>query len=258
MNQILNLDCVEGVRGLETASVPLTVTSPPYDKLRKFEPFDFESLAKELWRVTVDGGVVVWLVGDQIVKGSESGTSFRQALHFKEVGFNLHHTMIYSPLGKFLTNHLVRHGSALQYMFVLSKGKPRTIHLLRDKRNVHAGRLRAPERRRPNRLRWRSSDWIPIRQWGTRGPIWTYAVGSKTTAKEPYVYDHPALMPEDLARDHILSWSNPGELVLDPFCGAGTTPKMAVLLGRKYLGFEIEERWCRLAERRIRDTILSL
>ena len=91
-------DCLEIMPTLADKSVDLTVTSPPYDNLRTYNgnsQFDFEGIAKELFRVTKDGGVVVWVVGDANINGSETGTSFRQALYFKEIGFNLHDTMIY-------------------------------------------------------------------------------------------------------------------------------------------------------------------
>jgi site-specific DNA-methyltransferase (adenine-specific) len=252
MNRIINADCVDGLRSLEAGSVALTVTSPPYDRVRDFAPFDFEALAKELWQVTAEGGVVVWVVGDQIVKGSESGTSFRQALFFKELGFRLHHTMVFEPSGTMASRTFPRYGLAIQYMFVLSKGKPRTVHLIEDKLNkcVGGGGHRG--------TRWKSRvKGKPVRKWGLRGPIWRKSVGLWKTTKDQYAFEHPALMPEVLARDHILSWSNPGDLVLDPFAGAGTTLKMAALLGRRFIGVEIDPKWCALAERRVRKAILG-
>ena len=253
MNKIINCDCVEGVRSLDSESVALTVTSPPYDKIRAFAPFDFEALAQELFRVTMPGGVVVWVVGDQIVEFSETGTSFRQALHFKEVGFCLQ-TMIFSPLGQ-STVPLCRYGLALQYMFVLTKGRPRVANMIHDKRNKSAGTFRKP-RYMLSGGRGRFAHPRPIRVWGRRGNVWTYAVGKNCTTKDKYAFEHSALMPERLAEDHIITWSRPGDLVLDPFCGAGTTVKMAVLSGRRYVGVEIEKRYCELAERRVREAAL--
>lgn len=253
MNKIINCDCVEGVRRLDSESVPLTVTSPPYDKLRGFAPFDFEALAKELYRVSLPGGVVVWVVGDQIVDFSETGTSFRQALYFKELGFCLQ-TMIFSPLGV-ATVPQCRYSTALQYMFVLTKGRPRVANLIHDKRNKNAGKYRK-SRYLLSRDRGLFSNQRPIRTWGRRGNVWSYAVGQNCTTKDKYAFEHSALMPEELAEDHILTWSRPGELVLDPFCGAGTTSKMAVLWGRRYIGFEIEKQYCELAERRVREASL--
>lgn len=255
MNKVIHSDCVEGVRGLDSESVALTVTSPPYDKLRGFAPFDFEALATELFRVTMPGGVVVWVVGDQIVEFSETGTSFRQALYFRELGFCLQ-TMIFSPLGQ-STVPLCRYGLALQFMFVLTKGRPRVANLIYDKRNKTAGTYRKP-RCLLSRGRGLFSNQRPIRTWGRRGNVWSYAVGKNCTTKDQYAFEHSALMPEGLAEDHILTWSRPGDLVLDPFCGAGTTAKMSVLWGRRYIGFEIEQRYCELAERRVREAVLRL
>ena len=65
---------------------------------------------------------------------------------------------------------------------------------------------------------------------------------------------HPAVFPEKLVRDHIISWSNEGDLVLDPFMGSGTTAKVARALGRKYIGFEISKEYCELANKRLQDT----
>jgi DNA modification methylase len=254
MNRIINNDCVAGLRTLGSECVALTVTSPPYDKVRDFAPFDFESTSEELYRVTSDGGVVVWVVGDQIVNGSETGTSFHQALHFKEIGFDLR-TMVFEPLGQ-STSPRYRYGLAVQFMFVLSKGRPRVANFIHDKRNKSAGTYR-----KPRHLLSRERGWFscqrPIRVWGRRGNVWNYAVGGGHTTKDKYAFDHPALMPESLAHDHILTWSNPADLVLDPFAGAGTTCKMAALLGRKFIGFEIEKRYCELAERRVRAAIIG-
>ena len=97
LNTIFNEDCLNTMRAMPDGVIDLVITSPPYDDLRNYKgySFDFESIAKELFRVVKEGGVVVWVVGDATVDGSETGTSFRQALFFKEVGFNLHDTMIY-------------------------------------------------------------------------------------------------------------------------------------------------------------------
>ncbi len=255
-NRIECCDCVDGVRSLAAGSVPLTVTSPPYDRIRKFAPFDFEALAHELFKVTCDGGVLVWVVGDQIVDGSETGTSFRQALFFKEVGFRLHHTMAFASSGTYLVTR-TRYGSALQYMFVFSKGRPRTIRLIRDKPNKYAGQQQNVPHGRDdrNRNRYRSQ---PVKKFGLRPAFWVIATGKSVTTKDDYAYEHDAVMPESIARDHILTWSKPGELVLDVFVGSGTTAKMAALHGRKYLGFDIEKKWCDLAERRVREAVLGL
>ena len=113
--------------------IDLTVTSPPYDNLRAYNGYswDFESVAQELYRITKDGGVVVWVVGDATIKGSETGTSFKQALYFKEIGFKLHDTMIYQSDKPPLTHN--RYEQKFEYMFVFSKGRPKTFNPIMEK-----------------------------------------------------------------------------------------------------------------------------
>lgn len=108
INTIYNEDCLATMRKMPDNYVDLTVTSPPYDNMRKYDnfSFDFHSVAQELYRITQQGGVVVWVVGDQTKNGSESGTSFKQALYFKEtVGFKLYDTMIYRKSNPTPLNH---------------------------------------------------------------------------------------------------------------------------------------------------------
>ena len=129
LNKIYNEDCLEGMRGIPDGSVDLTVTAPPYDNLRTYNGFawDFEGVAKELFRVTKHGGVVVWVVGDQTIKGNETGTLFRQALFFKDCGFNLHDTMIWKKTNPIPLTHN-RFEQSFEYMFVFSKGSPKTFN----------------------------------------------------------------------------------------------------------------------------------
>lgn len=256
---ILNTDCVAGMAALPDDSVPMTLTSPPYDRIRGYGGIDwnfdiFRPIADQLWRITMPGGVVVWVVADQIDRGGETGTSARQKLYFQEIGFNLHHTMIMDRAGsRWPSRH--RYGGSLEYAFIISKGKPRTINLLRDRPNIHAGAYyKAQARRLPGRGRpVPTVRERPISEFGVRSAIWTYAGGRWTSAEEHYAFEHEALMPEAMARDHILSWSRPGDLILDPMGGAGTTAKMAVLNHRRFLSFEANESYCRLARRRVAD-----
>lgn len=234
---------------LESASVDLTVTSPPYDNLRKYAglSFDkFKGVAEQLYRITKPGGVVVWVVGDATIKGSETGTSFRQALHFKDLGFNLHDTMIYSAEKPPLTHN--RFEQKFEYMFVLSKGKPKTFNPLKVPAK-YAGRK--------NSLRFRH-DGETVQEAHTkglvhaeklRGNIWHYTVAGGTEDK--IAHQHPAIFPIKLAEDHILAWSNAGDTVLDPFLGSGTTGKAACGLGRGFIGIEREDKYFELATRRI-------
>lgn len=224
--------------------------------LRKyFEPkpiFDFEPIARELYRVTKQGGVVVWVVGDATIKGSETGTSFRQALYFKEIGFNLHDTMIYEKAGSAYPE-TVRYYQFFEYMFVFSKGKPKTINLIEDRENKWGGTLtfgKSSNRKADGSLKQRSEKRM-VKEIGVRANMWRYSNGYGYCATDAFAHDHPAPFPEALARDHILSWSNEGDTVLDPFAGSGTTGKMALLHNRNFIGMEISAEYLEIARRRV-------
>jgi DNA modification methylase len=234
---------------LDDGSVDLTVTSPPYDNLRKYNGFswDFEGIAKELYRVTKDGGVVVWVVGDATVKGSETGTSFRQALYFKEIGFNIHDTMIYRKKNPAPLTHR-RYEQEFEYMFVFSKGKPKTFNAIKIPCK-YAGEKTWSE---PNKYKDNSGRLTRVPQgiiapMKIKGNIFEYLIGSTQTGN----VKHPAMFPESLAEDHIISWSNEGDTVLDPFMGSGTTAKMALLNHRNFIGFELSKEYCDIANARL-------
>jgi site-specific DNA-methyltransferase (adenine-specific) len=253
LNKIYNMDCVEGMRMLPTESVDLTVTSPPYDNLRTYNGFtwDFEAVAKELYRVTKQGGVVVWVVGDSTVKGSETGTSFRQALYFKEIGFNLHDTMIYDKGSCGAVGNNKGYWQSFEYMFVFCKGRPKTINLIYDRKNVEARNdINSTKRRSDGSLK-KSANYS-YGEMSRRTNVWKYRTGKGLTTTDSIAFKHPAMFPEKLANDHIISWSNEGDVVLDPFMGSGTTAKMALLNNRKYIGFEISKEYCEIAENRIK------
>ena len=130
MNKIIQGDCLEVMKSIPDKSIDMVLTSPPYDNLRDYKgyTFNFEGIAQEIYRVLKDGGVCVWIVGDATIKGSETGTSFRQALYFKEIGFNLHDTMIWyktNPMPYIKKNCYT---PCFEYMFVFSKGKPNTFN----------------------------------------------------------------------------------------------------------------------------------
>jgi len=221
--------------------IDLTVTSPPYDNLRKYNgfTFDFEGIAKELYRVTKHGGVVVWVVADSTVKGSETGTSFRQALYFKEIGFNLHDTMIYRSEKPPLTHN--RYEQKFEYMFVFCKGKLKSFNpILVDKLYMDKRSNKAFGRNKTNEhdMGFSSSKTQKI-----KGNVWEYLVGGGKTTKDKIAYQHPAIFPEQLAQDHILSWSNEDDIILDPMCGAGTTCKMAWLNKRNFIGIDMSEEY---------------
>jgi site-specific DNA-methyltransferase (adenine-specific) len=261
INAIYNMNCLDGLREVPDGIVDLTVTSPPYDNLRSYQGTSvwntefFHELAPELFRVTKQGGVLVWIVGDATIKGSETGSSFRQALRFMESGFRLHDTMIYSKLG-FVYPETNRYYPAFEYMFILSKGKPKTASLIADRPNLRAGERITGTERHANgytqpKSAVRKGVTRNIKAFGVRSNIWTYSGGSGKTTRDSFAFAHPAMFPEKLAEDHILSWSMPGDLVLDPFLGSGTTAKMALLNGRRYLGYEINSEYYSIALRRI-------
>ena len=249
INKCYNENCLDTMAKMPDGFIDLTVTSPPYDNLRTYNgySFDFEAVAKELFRVTKQGGVVVWVVGDATIKGSETGTSFRQALFFKEIGFNLHDTMIYEKNGTGACGSNNCYWQTFEYMFVFTKGKIKTVHRLdngkpRTKGGIKTGRITKDGIQKVEKR----SDAEGKLQ--LRSNIWRYNVGF--TSGDDKV-EHPAVFPELLAQDHIHSWSNEGDLVYDPFMGSGTTAKMAILNNRNWVGSEISEEYCRIIERRI-------
>jgi site-specific DNA-methyltransferase (adenine-specific) len=249
---LTNLFCGDNVevlrREVADNSIQLTVTSPPYDNLRKYNGFtwDFEGVVSELYRVTKPGGVVVWVVADATVNGSETGTSFRQALYFKECGFNLHDTMIYAKVSYMPKTHN-RYEQAFEYVFVFSKGRPSVFHPLMVP-CVTAGtkRNRAGAKQHEAEYSERARDErTTVNVEKQHSNVFFYDVGKndKTTHNAPF--------PEALARDHILSWSNPGDTVFDPFLGSGTTGKMAAQLGRFFIGCDISPEYVEIARNRI-------
>jgi len=256
VNQIICGDCLEVMRDWPDKCVDLVVTSPPYDNLRDYKGynFDFEGIARELFRIIKDGGVVVWVVGDQVIDGSESGTSFRQALHFKEIGFNLHDTMIYEKAACIYPG-TVRYNQVVEYMFVLSRGIPTVINLIKDKLNTYAGTSARGTTHRKSDGGIKSNDSFkgkPTKEYGVRNNIWRYGTGWMVSSPDINAYDHPAIFPEQLAKDHILSWSNSDDLILDPMCGSGTVPKMAQLSNRRFIGIDISPEYCKIAEERLK------
>lgn len=250
LNRVYQMDCVEGMRLLPDESIDLTVTSPPYDNLRTYKgfSFDFERVARELYRLTKQGGVVVWIVNDATLNGSETCTSFKQVLYFKEqCGFKLHDTMIwnkgaFSAVGALQT----RYAPVFDYMFVFTKGKIKTFNPINDRKNKHAGKKHGGTIRNPDgSLKRKSTEGNVIKDYGRRFNIWNIPPHRVKGNK------HPAMFPVALARDHIISWSNQGDIVLDPFIGSGTTAVAAKKLNRHFIGFEIAEEYVRIANQRL-------
>lgn len=249
LNKIITGDCLEIMKGMAENSVDLSVTSPPYDNLRDYKgyTFDFKGIAKELYRVTKQGGVVVWVVGDATINGSESGTSFKQALYFKEIGFNLHDTMIYKKTKPPLTHN--RYEQEFEYMFIFSKGKPKTFNPIMIL-SKNAGKKRTGTMRQDgDTLNNRNANGL-VKDTKIAGNVWEITCANGGT-KDKVAYGHPAIFPEKLAEDHILSWSNEGDTILDPMAGSGTTLKMAKKLGRNFIGIEISFEYIPIIEARL-------
>ena len=255
LNKIYNMDCVAGMKLLDDESVDLTVTSPPYDNLRTYNGFtwDFESVAKELYRVTKQGGVVVWIVADATIKGSETGTSFRQALYFMDCGFNLHDTMIWVKQNPIPQIKRMRYTNAFEYMLILSKGTQKTCNYIKEPCKNAGKDMSASSYKNysPNDKNDRRHKENSVNKEKILSNVWITKTGSGS-GSDKISFQHPATFPEKLAEMHILSWSNEGDTVLDPFMGSGTTAKMALLNNRNYIGFELSEEYCKIAEERIR------
>lgn len=239
LNKTHVMRCEDGLALIGRNEIPLTVTSPPYQNLRSYKgySFNFEETAQHLLRVTVPGGIVCWVIGDSVQDGSETLEPFRQALFFKYNGFSVHDTMIYQK-SNFSNPEKTRYHQVFEYVFIMSKGKPRTFNPLKDRKNVSAGKIGSLGVNTCTQVD--GSKLIRPRKvntaYGMRHNVWL----GKTRGQEEMCKElkHPAMMPKWLARDLILSWSNPGDVVLDPMMGSGTTAQMAIETGRQYLGFE--------------------
>lgn len=255
-------DCVERMKDTQSESIDLTVTSPPYDNLRAYNGNNalwgehvWKSVLQELFRVTKQGGVVVWVVGDATIKGSETGTSFKQALYAKECGFNLHDTMIWNK-GSFTAvgSLQTRYAPTWEYMFVWSKGKPETFNPIKDRKNKTAGsKISGTIRKADGTIRPFSGAGKISQKYGIRFGIWNVPP-EKSNKKRV----HPAQMCEQIANDHIISWSNEGDTVLDPFMGSGTTGKMAILNNRDFIGIELDEEYFEIAKNRINNHVADV
>lgn len=250
LNKIVCGNAVDIMNELPINSIDLTVTSPPYDQLRHYNgyEFDFYKIAEGLFRVTKVGGVVVWVVGDKVKNGNRSLTSLRQAIYFQDIGFNAHDVMIYKKKN---TPFMRSNGytNCFEFMFVFSKGKPNTFNPLKTK-TVRQGKEML--------VYGKGADGVNKKVLGelksekTLTNIWEYAVGLGGTTNDKIAFEHPAVFPERLAADHILSWTNENDIVFDPMCGSGTTCKMATLLNREYVGCDISKDYVNIAVKRLK------
>lgn len=255
LDRIINANCISVMDDLDDVSVDLVVTSPPYDNLREYSGyhFDLDGIVKRLYRVVKDGGVVVWVVADATVDGTETGSSFRQALLFMETGFKLHDTMIFRKRNPIPQVYRKRYGNEFEYMFVFSKRVVKTHNpIMTD--CLHAGlELNGTTYKNYSKgSQVRQKLAKPVKAQKIKGNIWEYVVGKNKEDQE--AKDHPAPFPCQLAEDHILSWSNSGDLVLDPMCGSGTVCKVAKALGRHFIGIDVSADYCSVASARVAKT----
>jgi DNA modification methylase len=266
------MNCIDGMQQMDEESVDLVVTSPPYDDLRtyndssKWDHNVFKQVADEIARVLKPGGVIMWNVNDATVKGSETGSSFRQCLYFMDAhGLRLHDTMIYEKTGTAFASgpQSVRYTQIFEYCFILSKGKPKTINLIQDKKNAWAGYTsfgNAKTRKKDGTMHDPGKKSKEIREWGVRTNIWKIKNSGGFGQSSKASYKHPATMPEELARGHVLSWSNENDLILDPFMGAGTTAQVCLEENRNFIGFEIDDTYHQMCVDRIKpmqDNLLT-
>lgn len=270
VNKIYNENCLDTMTRMPDGFVDLTVTSPPYSDMRTYKGYEFnyKPITKELYRVTKMGGVVVWVVGDKTKDGSEELLPFLQALYFKEVGFCVE-TMIYAkPNCPFPST--VRYNQQFEFMFVFSKGIPKTFNPIKELKSQKEIKKIIKKQINFESKSFRKKDGSTVRADSdnrmlsrlknsgcnlekTRGNVWVYPSGYMVSSKDKVAFKHPAIFPEQLANDHIISWSNEGDIVYDPFMGSGTTAKMAILNNRNWIGSEISKEYCEIAEKRINE-----
>ncbi len=261
INKTYNENCLITMNNILNNFIDLIITSPPYDEMRTYNKstenfnnysFNFENIARELFRVIKQGGVMVWVVNDSSKNGNESGNSFRQALYFKEIGFNLFDTMIYSKPCRGAVGSNKGYWQSFEYMFVFSKGTPKTINLIKDRENKESRKGDNGTKRLKNgeliNTKRKGYD-----EMGRRTNIWEYNIGKNHSTKDVIAFEHPAIMPEKLVEDHIISWSNENDLVYDPFMGSGTVAKMSILNKRNYIGSEINKDYCDIIEKRLKS-----
>ena len=249
--------------GAYAGAIDLAITSPPYDALRQYGghigDWDFPAVAAAVVPCLKDGGVLVWVVSDQVCGGSETGQSFAQASHFLRMGLSLHQTLIWRKPNPTPPRTPNRYAPAHEYMFVFSRGVPKTAAVIRDKPNLMAGKTdrKVGLGRSGDGKNYRQSDRFEFALFGSRTSVWDYKIGwGNTVGKSESQVTHPAAFPYRLAADHIRSWSEPGDTVLDPLAGSGTVGRAAVNLGRRALMVEVNPEYCAAITRRMAQGVL--
>lgn len=259
INKIVNGNCVDIMKAMPDNSIDMCITSPPYDNLRTYKGFvfPFDDIVKQLFRIIKDGGIVVWIVCDATINGSETCTSFKQAMNFVNAGFKLHDTMIFRKINPVPQIYRKRYNNEFEYMFVFSKGAVATHHALKMS-CLHAGlELKGTTYKNYSKGEQKRGKLAnPVKSEKIKGNIWEYVVGKKAVDQE--AKKHPAPFPYDLAKDHILSWSNENDIVLDPMCGSGTSCVAAFDNNRRFIGIDICKEYCDLAKERIEKHILDI
>ena len=247
LNIIYNEDCIETMMKIPDDYIDMILTSPPHDELRPYNGYTFEfyPIARELYRIIKPGGIIVWIIGDESINWSETCTSFKQVLHFRSIGLNVHDTMIYYK-HCMPTDPRLRYYQRFDYMFILSKGKPSTFNPIQDVKSKDVFQVNGVDRRGNDRIKTDKQYQSPF--FTCRGNVWAYDCRHPATS-------HPAEFPEELAYDHIISWSNPNDIIYDPFMGSGTTAVICNRTERQYIGSEISSDYCRIADKRIKDNL---
>jgi DNA modification methylase len=250
LNKIYNENCLETMSKMPSNFVDMVLTSPPYDDLRNYEgyQFDFQPIAKELFRIVKENGIVIWVVGDKTENGTETGTSFKQALYFKEIGFNLHDTMLYYKNNPMPTTGK-RYHQHFEYMFAFSKGSPKTFNPLTEI-TKYRGLANMKNRGKNGSLDYEKVERTEEKKIGN---VFFYSIGGGISTKDKIAYQHPAIFPEQLAYDQIYTWTNENDLVYDCFMGSGTTAKIAQQMNRNWLGSEISQEYVMIAEQRLHN-----
>lgn len=252
--KIYNENCLETMAKMPDNFIDFVITSPPYDDIRNYNgyQFNFEKIAKELFRILKVGGVVIWVVADATIDGSETGTSFKQALFFKEIGFKLHDTMIYyknNPMPQ--TGN--RYHQHFEYMFAFSKESPKTFNPITEP-TKYQGLANMKNRGKNGLLEYEKVERTTEKKVGN---VFFYSVGGGISTKDKIAYKHPAIFPEQLVYDQIYTWTNENDLVYDPFMGSGTTAKVAHLMRRRWIGSEISKEYVEIANERLKTYMMN-